>query len=1321
VKRRSLSWAMGALVLLTVAVLAALALNRSGLLERSLQDMLISRIEQGTGARVEIGAFHLHLWKLRVEIDDLTLHGLESASQPPLFHAERVELEIRIVSFFERKIALDELVVTRPQLAVRTDRGGYSNVPVPQRPTRNLPWRTTLFDLAVGRLELQDGSAAYNDARVPLTVEGRDFQFVLHYDAPASGPDSYVGSFGWRQVEVRRKRDLPFPFDLTVKFTLQRNSFVLNELILTLQHSHFNLQAELPSFAQSDWDLRYRLRVSLADVRKILREPLTPDGDADFSGQAHYRSNASLKGSAGGEWTASGYFSSRNVALPYRFYHEKGMEASGDFQVAHERLVVPNLNVHAIGATLDGQLELDFPGLRFRTKTRLRGGSLARLFNALDNDELPVNSLHWDGVIDVDSVNTWNANFENFQSTGEMRWSPPSVSGAGIIPVTARIDYDYRSDREIVSISQGEIGTPSAHIAMDGTLGAEDSALEVALSAENLLQWDDFISAIRGPEAGPHRVGGEIQWRGRIIGPLKEVSFVGHLMATNPQYDNLVWDHLEGDLEYSPDGLLLKNTVIRRANTSSRVDLWLEFAGDWNFLPSSPWRLDAHVERASGDDLQVLLGTPYPIQVDLAGDVHGSGTRAAPIVDANFVAEHILVRGWSADRLSGQFHWEPDLVKLANAQLRESFGTFDGNFLYRPDEQRAEFDLAGRGIALERIRQLQTPSLPISGRLDFSLRGGGPLRAPVARGDLKITNLALRTDSEGDFTGHIESDGTSAHLTLASEPVRERLQGDVTVLLSGEESVSGRLSMEQFDLDPLIAAGLHLSQLTGHGSADAVFTISGSLRQPDSIEVDANIARISFNYQLVQLTNDQNIRLAYRRNEVRIEQARLHGPDTDVQLSGSARFDRDRRLDFKLSGGMNLRLITGLLPDLHASGRADVNVSVQGTLGSPRVTGNASVQDASATYSEFPLGLSHVTGSLVFDKSRLLFDQITAEAGGGPLTLSGSVDYGEGQLRYRVAATTSSVRVRYPAGMSWLVGGTIELSGTSDGALISGHVQVQRVLFGQSVDVASFFASGTDTTASAPTTSPFLQNLAFDVQGLTTPGARIEWSGAHVEIDGDVRLRGTWDRPVLLGDIHLLGGEMPFRGNTFELTRGDINFANPFRLDPVLNIEATSTINQYQVTINFSGPSSHLSLSYRSDPPLPDTDIVALLALGSPGEESGLRSEPGAAQNYGATALLSEAISSGVGGRIEHLFGISSFRVDPFVAGTATESNAAARVTIQEQLTRDISITYSTNASSNQYQLIQVDYAIKRGLSVQFLRDINGTYGMDVKFVKHYK
>lgn len=1316
-------WARRALVWATIGTLILAAAYESGLVERWMRRKLISSIQQGTGARVEIGGFHFYLWSLRARIDNLTLHGLEAADQPPLFHADRIDVDIRVVSFFGRKIALDELIVEKPKVAVRLDHDGRSNVPSPRRAAGNHPWRATLFDLRIGRLELRDGSVAYNDAKVPLDVGGRDCNFGLRYDSLPAGGDSYIGNVSLRQVRVAAKRDLPFPFDLTAKFTLHRDAFELDQMSLKLARSNVDLQASLPSFSSSDWDFKYRGRLSLADVRSITRQPTTPDADIDFSGQAHYRSaSSSGKGASAGEWTASGYYRSGDVALPYRFYHEKTIQTSGDFQVANRRLVVPNLNVHALGGTVDGRLEMDFKGLAFRTTTRTRGASLAELFDTLDNSELPVRSLHWDGVVEVDSTNTWNANFKNFRTTGQMRWSPPATLREGEIPATARVDFDYRSDHQIVSVSKSEIATPSARVEMDGDLGAQDSALEVQFNAENLLEWNDFIAAIRGPDAGTHRVSGKAAWRGRIVGPLTEASFVGRLSVANPQYDNLAWDELDGDMDYSPDGFVLKNAVVRRGDSTVALDLSLEFGGDWDFSPGDRWTLDARIEHASGQDVQSILGTNYPLVVSLSGNLHGAGTRAAPVIDADFVATDIAAQSWQIDRLSGAFHWDHDLVSLSRADLRERFGTVAGDFSYRPAGQRVDFNLTGSAISLERVRALQTASLPVGGRLDFHLRGGGPLLAPTGEGDLKVTGLVLGNESEGDFAGQVSSDGRGAHFTVASQPDREKLQGDLTIGFTGDAPISGKLSVQQFDLDPLISAGLHLSQLTGHGTADASFTISGSLRQPDSIEVDADIARISFNYELVQLTNDQDIRLTYRRNEIRVEQARLHGPDTDLQLSGSARFDRDRRLDFNLSGGANLRLLGGFLPDVTAHGRADVNVAVQGTMAQPRVTGHAAVRDASATYADFPVGLSKVNGDFVFDKSRLLFDRVTAEAGGGQLTLSGSVTYGEGPLRYQVTAATSTVRIRYPVGMSWLAGGTIQLSGTSSAALVSGRVQVERLLFAQGVDVAAFFASSSEAAAGPASSSPFMQNLAFDVEGQTTPGARIEWAGAHVEMDGNVRLRGTWDRPVLLGHIHLLSGEMPFRGNNFELTRGDINFSNPFRLDPVLNVEATSTINQYQVTIDFSGPASRLSLNYRSDPPLPDSDIVALLALGSPGEGAALRSQPGAAQNYGATALLSEAISSGIGGRIEHLFGISSFRVDPFVAGTATESNAAARITIQEQVTRDLSITYSTNAAtSNQYQLIQVEYSLKRGLSVVFLRDINGTYGLDIKFVKHLK
>jgi translocation and assembly module TamB len=1333
VRARGKRWTRRALISIVAAVFVVAGVFQSGLAEHWMRRALIGQIERRTGTRVQIGGFHFHVWRLQAEIDDLTLHGLEGPGEPPLFHADRVDVAIRVLSFFGRQIALDKLIVEHPQVAVRIGSNGRSNLPAPKVRARKGMWRETLFRLRIGRLDLRDGSVTFNNRRVPLAVVGRNFEFALHYEAPPNAPDSYAGQLRWQQVELAQRRYLPFRFDLSAKFTLHRDAFELDELVWKLPHSEIDLRAELPSFARSDWNLRYRGWLSLADVRTIFRAPKTPDGIVDFSGQAHYAS-ATARGStqAGGtraanapgvgEWTASGYYHAHDIRMAYQWFHAGGIETSGDYDVAQRRLVVPNLRVRALGGAVNGRLEMDFDGLAFRTDTHLHGASLGSIFAALDNPDFPVHALHWDGVVDADSENTWNANFRHFRTKGETRWSPPATPAPGLIPVTARIEYDYSEDLRKVEVAPSEITTPKAQVNMNGMLGAADSAMEVKFQTDELADWGDFINVLRGPDAASSRIAGKAAWRGRILGPITGPTFIGHVQATDARYNKLYWTRIDGDLEYSPDDFRLTKTVVQRVRTSAALDLALELDGDWSFIPSSPWRLDARIEHAPSDDLQALFETNYPVSGFLSGDFHGSGTRAHPMFDANFVYEDIEARGFHFDRLSGQLHVEHDEVRFSGAELDKAGGRIAGDFLYRFQEQQATFDLTGTGIELEKIRELQTASLPVAGRLNFTFRGSGPLRAPVARGELQVRNLRLGNEVKGDFTGQLASDGQSARVTLASEPMREKFQGELTIGFQGEQLVSGRLSVKDFDLDPFIVAGLHLKQLTGHSTADGTFTISGALRRPDSIEVKADISRISFNYEFVQLSNDGNIRLTYRRNKVRIEQAHLHGPETDFQLSGSGRFDRDRPLDFALAGAVNLRLLKGLLPELDARGKADVNVSVEGTMAQPQVTGRASVRDASAMYADFPVGLSKVNGDVVFNKSRLLFDRVTAESGGGQLTLNGSVTYEEGPLRYDITASTSTVRIRYPAGMSWLAGGTLQLSGTKDAALLSGRVQVERLLFAQGVDVASFFASAAETAPGLPSTSPFLRNLAFDVEGQTSPGARIEWTGAHIEVDGNVRLRGTWDRPVLLGHLHLLGGEMPFRGNVFELTRGDVNFANPFQLDPVLDVEATSTIDQYQVTIDFSGPASRLTLNYRSDPPLPDSDIVALLALGSTGEAGGLRSQAGAAQNYGATALLSEAISTGIGGRIEHLFGISHFRVDPFVAGTGTESNAAARVTIQQQVTHQMMITYSTNAAtSNQYQLIQVEYALKRNLSVVFLRDINGTYGFDIKWVKHFK
>jgi translocation and assembly module TamB len=187
------------------------------------------------------------------------------------------------------------------------------------------------------------------------------------------------------------------------------------------------------------------------------------------------------------------------------------------------------------------------------------------------------------------------------------------------------------------------------------------------------------------------------------------------------------------------------------------------------------------------------------------------------------------------------------------------------------------------------------------------------------------------------------------------------------------------------------------------------------------------------------------------------------------------------------------------------------------------------------------------------------------------------------------------------------------------------------------------------------------------------------------------------------------------------VTRGDLNFANPFRLNPVINVEATTNIQQYEITLNFTGEASKLNLSYRSDPPLPGNDIVTLLALGQTTSEGTLRSGGAGQGTAGASALLSEAISSQLGGRVERLFGITRFRVDPGLAAVTTANsgqNAGARITVEQQVTRNLTVTYVSNVSSTQQQVIQVEYIVNRSVSIVGLRDQNGTFGIDVKFKK---
>jgi translocation and assembly module TamB len=1317
--RRVMPWVVAAVLMLAIPV-AIIVFLWSGVPDRYLRALTIRELAKATGGQVELGGFHLNPGSLRVTLDNLTIHGREMPGAPPFFHADSLVVGLRVDSFWGRKFSVGDVEVMHPSVHIQVNRDGSTNVPSPAGPRNGKPIRERIFELVVHRLRLDDGEMVFNDTSVPLVAEGGRLDLAVDY-SKVENKGMYLGNFTWQGVELSAKHYLPFSSDLMVRFTFEPDSIEVTQLILTLPHTTLDTQFSLSDFVHPTWNFRYRGHLDLRDLRAVLRKPKVPSGRVEFNGAGNM---------ADGNVEVNGGYSAIEITLRDPWFHSAGMSSRGSYHADRDHLEVPDFSAAGLGGGITGRVQLQFHGLLFHVDAHAQGMSLATVLAAVNNSSFPVTPLHWNGAMDVQSVLTWTADFKQLDATGVSLWTPPAQLRKGEIPITARINFHYSMAQEGVTLTASEIDTPDSSVKMDGMLAGHKSDIAVVFDTKDLLPWDDFINRLRGPTAEPKLVAGGAHWQGRISGPIVGPSFIGHMKGTDARYDQLFWDEMEGDMTYSPDGFALVHASARRGRSSAQLEMALTL-DDWSFTNASPWTFDATLVRTDTSGLQALLGVPFSIGGLLSGEFHGTGTRSDPTMSGLFDMISPEAWGWKFDRARGEFSLRHGAVRVSNFELRilppatsgtsasansAAPGLLTGNFLYGTLDHQVIFDLTGAAVPLDGIAQIQTPRLAIGGRLSFQLAGQGSLLAPKLQGSLRLVDLRLGSDTVGSFQGRVDSDGEKLNLMVDSAMSTGSLHGAIQLSLGGDYPVTSSFDLAQIDLDPLLAAALHVTAITGHGQADGHIAVSGALLRPETLNVSADLSHLAFDFEYVKLENVGPVRLQYDHSGIRIDQANLRGMDTDFKLSGFARFTGDRALGLQLGGQVNLSLFEAFVPNLTANGPAQVDAAIAGTLANPRITGRVHVQGATLRFGDFPTGLSQVAGDFVFNANRLVFDNVAAQAGGGALQLSGSVSYGGGPFHYDLTAHSDQIRIRYPIGMSWLTGGTLQLSGSSQAATLSGQVTVDRLLMSESFDPVSLLGSSSDAISGPSTNSTFLRNLQFDVQAVSSPNARLEWSSGSSQTEASLRIRGTWEHPILLGNIHMLSGDMQFRGNQYRLSRGDINFVNPFRLDPVVDIEAITTIRQYQVTVDFDGPASHLTMSYRSDPPLPSSDIITLLALGSTGEESQLRGATAVqTPEVGATTLLSEAISSQLGGRVQRLFGISHFSVDPsYLSTTAVGTNPGARVTIEQQFARNLTITYSTDVTSTQEQVIQIEYAVRPDLSVVALRDENGTFGIDV-------
>ena len=401
--------------------------------------------------------------------------------------------------------------------------------------------------------------------------------------------------------------------------------------------------------------------------------------------------------------------------------------------------------------------------------------------------------------------------------------------------------------------------------------------------------------------------------------------------------------------------------------------------------------------------------------------------------------------------------------------------------------------------------------------------------------------------------------------------------------------------------------------------------------------------------------------------------ARLNSPGEIQTSRRRARFrSGEPRAPISLvRGNIDLVILQLINRDLVAKGVANLQVSIRGNLQNPNVNGRLQLSKASLSYSDLPYVVDNADGSISFDRNRATIERLTAETGGGTITFTGSLDFGAAldsgtALVYRLQAEARRVRVRLPQDISTTFDASLRLTGASDASTLSGTVTLNRASFNPRSDLGQLLAQASAPTPVSTEPNQYLQGMRFDVRIESASNFQVETSLTRdVEAEVDLRLRGSPLQPVLQGTVSISQGELQVLGTKYTIDRGDIRFLNPVKIEPTVDMDLETKLRGVTVNVTLAGSPSNLKMNWSSDPPLQQSEIIALLATGRDPTLAGNEVAPGVtsggSNNFAAagTGLVGQALNAQLSSRLQRFFGATRVKIDPTLIGRREPSASA--------------------------------------------------------------
>jgi translocation and assembly module TamB len=1293
---------------------------------------LVAELERITGGSVELGGIHTIPFRFQVEIRDLTIHGREAAREVPYAHVDRLVARVKLISALGSEFGFSSLVLDHPVVHIVRYPDGSTNQPAPRVRSAKSSIEQ-LFSLSIDQLEVRHGELLWNDERTPFDFIAHDVSADMSYSLLHR---RYDGNLLLGKIDTEFEDYRPVAWMAEAHFSFGQDGLEIKSLKATSGRSQLRGSGRLVNFHQPSVVAKYDLSLDLAEASAVARHPEMRHGVLQATGEGSWSSAV---------FSSSGKLSVKNFDWRDQSIGVHGATLSSAYMVNPHRLVLSELQAKLLGGEINGDAEvtnwLNSPSSgklakgkaseeqKGSVRLHLKNLSAAEVATALSSSARPLQRLNLAGTATGSVEARWRGSVRNAETEIALDVAAPVHPTAGQLPVNAHAHAKYRAASGDLEVAEFSASTRTTQVHATGTLSAS-AALNLSITTVDLREWQPVLADV-GYQQLPVVLQGHASFHGTATGKLSSIAFAGKLQSedfdlvipatSRAPGKQLHCDSLVADVQLSPHVFAAHNGRLHHGGTSVAFDLSVGLQ-QRQFIDSSPISARVDIRNADVEEILALGGYAFPVSGTADLFVQVEGTKAEPRGDGHVELSDATIRGEPVQHLDSKLAFTRDQVSLDDLHLAYYDAHVTGAGAYTLSTHAFRFNLHGDNFDLARIPPLQSSRVAVDGRMDFTAQASGTLEEPVVNATVRLRDLAFDHELAGDYTFDAVTHGSELHVSGRSQFKTAELNIDGSIQLRGDMTSLLTLHFNRLDVDSVFRTYLR-GRVTGHSAVAGDLQLRGPLRQPHALEIIGNFNDFFADVVNIRVRNNGPISFTISNQFLSIQQFHLIGEGTNLSVGGTVRLNGEHELDLRAQGHANLQLIQSFNPDFTTAGEVAVDLMLGGTISKPTTQGRLQITNGSIAYSDLPSALSGINGSAVFNQDRLQIENLTAHVGGGMVTFGGYATAYNRQLNFNLTLQTQDVRLRYPPGVSSMANADLRWAGTSTASVLSGDVTVTKLAVTPGFDFGASLARSAQSS-SLPQTNPLLNRIRMDVHIVTTPELQMQTAVVRLSGDADLRLRGTLAKPVLLGRADVTEGEIYFNGTKYRMERGDVVFVNPVTTTPVLDLQASTHVRDYDITVNLNGGIDKLNLTYHSEPPLPVADIISLLALGQTQQQSAQLQQSGQSPfaQQASSAILAEALNSAISNRARSLFGISHIRVDPQGMNTETSpTTSAPAVTIEQQVKDNLTLTYTTNVSQTSQQIIQAEYNITRNVSLLALRDYNGVISFEVRIRQRKK